>query len=218
MNTRPGEGGRHGVAAFDFDGTIVAGDSFLPFLCLACGTMPTAVAFGRSVAGSLGRRGGLDRDSVKERLVSHLLGGREVAGLLPLARAHAADLVGRARPGMLERIDSHRRAGDLVAIVSASPELYLQVVGDMLGVDAVLATKLEVGPGGRLTGDLDGANCRGPEKVARLRAFIHAALPAGVPAPRISAYGDSVGDAEMMAIADVATWIGPRGSLRQERR
>ena len=49
-----------------------------------------------------------------------------------------------------------------------------------------------------VTGALEGANCRGPEKVARLRAAL------GVDVRLEAAYGDSDGDREMLALADDA--------------
>ncbi|MGH9129917.1 MAG: HAD-IB family hydrolase [Acidimicrobiales bacterium] len=139
-----------------------------------------------------------------------LLAGRDHLGLSSLAREHAAALVTRVRPQMLERLEGHRAGGDRVVIVSASPELYLHAVGEALGVDAVLGTRLEVGADGRLTGALVGRNCRGPEKVSRLKAWISELVGPGGAPPHLCAYGDSAGDAELMALADVATWVGRR--------
>ena len=73
---------------------------------------------------------------------------------------------------MRRRHDWHRQAGHRVVIVSASPTVYLDAAGRRLGVDAVLATELEVGADGRLTGRLAGPNCRGEEKVKRLQAWL----------------------------------------------
>jgi phosphatidylglycerophosphatase C len=52
-----------------------------------------------------------------------------------------------------------------------------------------------------------GGNCRGPEKVARLEAWL-----AGR-APRIYAYGNSSGDRELLARADVGVMVRPRTVL-----
>jgi phosphatidylglycerophosphatase C len=194
------------VAAFDFDGTLVTGDSLLPWLGMACGRLPTAIALAGALAGAL-RHGGLDRDALKADLLSRLLGGWLERDLAAHAQDHAANLVHRLRPQMLGHIRRHQAAGDWVVIVSASPELYLAPVGKALSVDSVLGTRLEVGSDGRLTGRLDGANCRGPEKVTRLKAWMDTL---DGPTPTLCAYGDSSGDKEMMALAEVSTWVGRR--------
>ncbi len=91
-------------------------------------------------------------------------------------------------------------------LVSASPELYVTPIGRRLGFDAVLATRLEVDADGRLTGRLLGANCRGPEKVVRLREWRREGLAMAY------AYGDSAGDREMLDLAVTAVRVGRRPS------
>jgi phosphatidylglycerophosphatase C len=82
--------------------------------------------------------------------------------------------------------------------------LYVSPIGRRLGFDAVLATRLEVDTDGRLTGRLSGANCRGPEKVARLREWRSGELVVDF------AYGDSAGDREMLALAEVPIKVSRR--------
>jgi phosphatidylglycerophosphatase C len=98
--------------------------------------------------------------------------------------------------------------------VSASFEMYLRPLAGLLGAHDVLAARLEVGPDGRLTGRLDGDNCRGPEKVRRLHSWLdeHAG---GRSAVHVTAYGDSVGDLELLADADEARWVGRGGIPRR---
>jgi HAD superfamily hydrolase (TIGR01490 family) len=96
---------------------------------------------------------------------------------------------------MVERLGWHRSQGHEVVVVSASFTDYLRPVADRLGVDAVLATELEV-VDGRLTGRLAGANVRGAEKVRRLETWL------GDEPAELWAYGDSSGDRELLARAD----------------
>jgi phosphatidylglycerophosphatase C len=105
------------------------------------------------------------------------------------------------RPDVRARVEWHRSEGHELVLVSASPELYVAPIGRRLGFDDVLATRLEVDADGRLTGRLVGANCRGPEKVARLRQWRGDALVIAY------AYGDSAGDREMLALAETAVKI-----------
>ena len=54
-----------------------------------------------------------------------------------------------------------------------------------------------------------GANCRGPQKVVRLRAWLDARYGDDIDV-ELWAYGDSSGDEELLAFADHPTWIGKR--------
>ena len=126
-----------------------------------------------------------------------------------------------ARTDVRERLEWHRARGHRLVIVSASPESYLAPVGDDLGVDAVVATRLDVGPDGRLTGDYDGRNCRGAEKLARVRRLMAQWTADGTVdttgASAISAvlwaYGNSDGDRQLLAGADVGVDVGRLGRL-----
>jgi len=108
---------------------------------------------------------------------------------------------------MVDRLKWHRGQGHTVVIVSASYEDYLCPVAEHLEVDAVLATRLEVGSDGVLTGGLLGRNCRADEKVHRLHAWMR---DAGINPndATVWAYGDSAGDRELLAAADHAVWAG----------
>jgi HAD superfamily hydrolase (TIGR01490 family) len=201
------------VAVFDFDGTLSRRDSLLPFLVFVCGARATARAvvaearrFGQVLLGTA------SRDEAKEALLTRLLSGADARPLKESGELFADRLVNRElRPAMRRRLEWHRRAGHRLVIVSASPTIYLETAGRLLGVDAVLATELEVDADGRLTGRLSGRNCRGDEKANRLRAWLDGAghEPSGRPG-QLWAYGDSRGDVDMLALADVAVWVGWR--------
>jgi phosphatidylglycerophosphatase C len=122
-------------------------------------------------------------------------------------------------------------------LVSASPEYYVKPVGDELGVDGVVATRLEVDRDGKLTGRFDGGNCRGAQKLARLVQWMETspdARPDGEGAhdvtthkrddngrPYLWAYGNSAGDLQMLGAADIgvdAGRLGRFGKLRRFRR
>jgi HAD superfamily phosphoserine phosphatase-like hydrolase len=74
----------------------------------------------------------------------------------------------------------------------------LQPFGDLCEVDAVLCTRLEEA-NGTFTGKILGNNCRGDEKVARVREWMSTS---GLPAEALMyAYGDSSGDTALLAAA-----------------
>lgn len=201
------------VAAFDVDGTLTRRDTMVPFLQRLCGVQRLARALGRrGLALSAVALGRVDRDVVKDAVLGDLLAGRDAAAVRAAGADYAMFLVsrGRLRPDTLARLRDHRSAGDRVVLVSASLDVYLKPLGERLGVDGVLCSTLEEGADGRLTGRLFGANCRGPEKVARLHTWFDAE---GIPSPRLVAYGDSTGDRELLARADVGILVRPRRPL-----
>ena len=186
------------VAAFDFDGTLTKRDSLLPFLASVRGTATVGLAMAR-LSPQLGRMalGRGDRDSTKEQLVTRLLAGFPADELHAAGIRYADHLATRLRPDVVARLDWHRDSGHELVLISASPTVYLAPLGAQLGFTTVLATRLDIGPDGRLTGRLDGGNCRGPEKVTRLRAWLRDRTPT-----EVWAYGDSAGDDELLAFAD----------------
>ncbi len=205
------------VAAFDFDGTLTNGGSVFAFLVAvrdrravvdaALGLSPRllhAAVAGGSVA-----------DRNKEELFERVLAGVSVEHLRSVSAAFAREHLARhLRDDVRRRFDWHRTRGDRVVIVSASPECYVGPAGAQLGADAVIATRLEVGPNGALTGRYDGKNCRGEEKLRRLRAWIGEEEPAG----RLWAYGNSRGDLKMLSAAEVGVNVGRLGRFGQLRR
>ena len=198
------------VAAFDFDGTLSPRDNFVPFLRRFAGTATTARAF--AVAALRVAKTGREhwtRNDVKAEILDQLVGGREVADLEDTARVFAADVIAHhLQADAIELVDWHRTQGHRLVIVSASLAVYLRPIAEHLRFDAVLATELEVGGDGRLSGRMAGENVRGPEKARQLDAWIARECPGG--SPFVWAYGDSSGDKELWARADRAVRLGRR--------
>ena len=181
------------VAVFDFDGTLTRRDTLLPFLRRTQGGRRTSIAL-LATSLLLAR----DRDAAKEGLLQRLLAGAEIDELQSAAQVFADAVIQRGiRPSMVERVQSHKAEGHELVIVTASPELYVRPIGERLGFDAVLGTRLETDGNGRLTGRLKGRNCRGQEKVERLRAWLGSDA-------ELYAYGDSSGDRALWEFADHA--------------
>lgn len=199
------------LAAFDLDRTLTRQDTLMPFLLRAVGRARTyrsilACSLPLARAAAFGGAGP-HRDRAKAALLHRVLGGVPLAALAEAAEAFADHVMARGlRADVQARVDWHREQGHELVLVSASPELYVSPIGRRLGFDAVLATRLEVGADGRLTGRILGANCRGPEKVVRLREWRGDAVAVAY------AYGDSAGDREMLALAATAV------KLRRRRR
>ena len=185
------------IAAFDVDGTLTWTDSFMLFLRFVSGRwlfmarmvqlVPVFLAYMMRLA---------DRDTTKNRLMILCLRGMSKAryDLWCQDFAHVAYPI-IARPDAIARLNSHMGVRDDVVMVSASLQDYLKVWAHTLGVPIVLATQVEVSAG-LLTGAKMGPNCRGLEKLTRIKAHFG-------DAPLVAAYGDSRGDREMLAASQV---------------
>lgn len=194
------------VAAFDFDETLTRRDSVVPFLRLLAGDRGLTLgllARSHRLAPAAVRR---NRDALRAMATDQVFRGRSIAQVEEHARAYGDQLFAVGlRPDTVGRLTWHREAGHRVVIVTAAYEPYASVVGAHLGVDAVLATRLEV-EHDRCTGRLLGSNCRGPEKLQRLRDWL---ADEGLSLDEVTlwAYGDSVGDRELLAAAQHPHWV-----------
>src|SRR5690606_18626286 len=74
------------------------------------------------------------------------------------------------RGGALEAIEEHRRAGDILVLLSASPDLYVPIIAQRLGFTQAICTGVRW-IGERLDGELVTPNRRGDEKTRCLEAL-----------------------------------------------
>ncbi len=205
------------VAAFDFDGTLAEGGSVFGYLSALRGSVVVASAAlvfaPRLVHAALAA--GTVADRTKELLFERVLAGVDLDRAEEVGAAFArSHLDHHLRPSVRARFDWHRRRGDRVVIVSASPHLYVGPAGERLGADGVVATRLAVSDQGRLTGRYEGANCRGDEKLRLLRRWID---DSGGAPDRLWAYGNSRGDLTMLRAADVGVNVGKLGPVGRLR-
>ena len=200
-------GGTPQLAIFDLDRTLVRGSSLavLGRVLVRDGAVPAGPVVRDLLRHrSFARRG--ETAGEVHGLVGRLLAlaaGREVAPLVA-ALERAAVLVEReAFDGARELLAAHRAAGDLVVIVSASPQELVGAVGRRLGADLAVGTRAEV-IDGRITGRLDGPFCHGPGKLICLRAVLG---PVGL--DRSVAYSDSASDLPLLRACAAAVAVNP---------
>jgi phosphatidylglycerophosphatase C len=205
------------VAAFDFDGTLTDGGSVFDFLA-AVTDRATVARASVALAPRLAHAaiaGGTVADRTKEALFVRILAGTEAARFAQIGDEFAAaHLTGNLRPEVRRRLDWHRGRGDHVVVVSASPAAYIGPAAERLGADGAIATHLAVDDAGRLTGRYDGGNCRGEEKIRRLRLWM---AEIGLEGAHLWAYGNSRGDLRMLRAADTGVNVGRLGRLGQLR-
>ncbi|WP_082556774.1 HAD family phosphatase [Modestobacter sp. Leaf380] len=117
----------------------------------------------------------------------------------PLVYAEAADL-----------IEEHRAAGREIVIVSSSGAEMVEPIGEMLGVDRVVATRMVVAEG-RYTGEIE-YYAYGENKAASMRAV---AAEMGYDLADCWAYSDSVTDLPMLTAVGHPTAVNPDRGLRR---
>ncbi|HSZ51207.1 MAG TPA: HAD-IB family hydrolase [Caulobacteraceae bacterium] len=185
------------IAAFDFDGTLTVRDSFMAFLIWEAGPVSAALKLIRLAPSTLAYLGHRDRGRIKAAALRIFLRGAPLARAQAQARAFA-DQARLLRPDALACWEAWKARGARMTIVSASPQFVVEPFAQRLGADRLIATQVERDAEGRITGALLGRNCRGPEKVARLRQEF------GPDVRLEAAYGDTDGDREMLALAKTA--------------
>lgn len=187
------------IVGFDFDGTLTVEDSFTAFLKWRTTPLRHALGMIRLAPAAIAWLGHRDRGIIKAAAVREFLRGEPREALEAQAEAFMEEAWPRfMRPDALACWEDWGRRGAHRVIVTASPETTVLPFARRLGAEALLGTRLAFDAEHRVAGAFDGANCRGDEKVRRLR------LAYGGNVRLAAAYGDTSGDAEMLQIADQA--------------
>lgn len=73
----------------------------------------------------------------------------------------------------IDMIKKLKNEGCKIYLISASPEFYLKELYDIKEVDVIIGTKFRV-ENGFFAREMDGLNCKGEEKVRRLKEYLQA--------------------------------------------
>ncbi len=185
------------LVAFDFDGTLTVKDSYVTFLKWRAGPARYALGMVKLVPAALAYLVHRNRGRIKAAATREFLKGVSQDRLEADARRFAEIFAPKLfRPDALAVWRRWRATGAKTIIVTASPDTVVAPFARGLGADALIATRLAYDNRDRVIGVFAGANCRGPEKVKRLREAY------GEDVRLAAAYGDTSGDREMLKIAD----------------
>jgi phosphatidylglycerophosphatase C len=139
-----------------------------------------------------------DRGRIKAQAVGEFLVGVTRPELEADAEAFAEEFGPQLlRPDALAAWRRWRAEGARLVIVSASPTEVVAPFAERLGADRLIATELAYDAQGRVRGAFSTPNCRGPEKIVRLKAVF------GDDLKLKAAYGDTSGDKEMLDMAEI---------------
>ncbi|MET0547331.1 MAG: HAD-IB family hydrolase [Caulobacterales bacterium] len=186
------------IVAFDLDGTLTTKDTLTQFLIWRAGVLKAAfigillIPYALAYALRL-----LNRGQIKQAALRRFIKGVPAETLEMDSKRFAAKVLPRIlRPAGVAALRAHVAAGDRVLLVTASPEFVPHAWAQTENLELV-ATRMQVHKG-RVTGRLEGLNCRGPEKVRRLGELLGEAVRLDL------AYGDSDGDTDMLAAAETS--------------
>ena len=182
--------------AFDFDGTLTTRDTLIAFIRYACGTPRFLLGFLLHAPLLVLMKLRLySNGKAKQRLFSWFFRGMPIETFDTLCQSFALSHRHLLRPETVCLLQQALSEGSEVLVVSASIDNWVQ---PFFPAVTVLGTQIEV-IDGRLSGRFLTPNCYGQEKVRRILA-----LHPDRSAYRLTAYGDSRGDRELLAFADEA--------------
>lgn len=187
------------IAAFDFDGTITYRDTLVPFIIYSRGWFRLIWAVMRHFpllcSYMLGNK---SRQEVKETFLTQLFQGFPISQVREWGLQFAeTKLAEKIRPAALKRLQWHQKQGHQCVLVSANLDVYLNPWAEKMGFERVITSIVASDAESKVTGKLVGANCWGPEKKKRLDTALGSRNRY-----LLYAYGDSLGDKEMLAYAD----------------
>ena len=204
-------------ALFDFDGTLIRGDSIVRLCFYAAKkkmmSLPQLLCAGTQAALYLCRMTTAVRS--KQAALSFLK-GKTQQEMREFAEDFCRDVLSKKlyRDGAAE-MKKHKKAGAEVWLVSASPAFYLEPLRQYLPITGVIGTRVHMDENGVFTGLIAGENCRGYEKPLRL-AEVLASRGDMIEYADSWAYGDTAGDAPMLALCGHKVAVNPRKKLMKE--
>ncbi|MFE0376625.1 HAD family hydrolase [Streptomyces inhibens] len=205
------------AAFFDLDKTVIAKSSTLTFSksFYQGGLINRRAVLRTAYAQFVFLAGGADHDQMERmrEYLSSLCRGWDVAQVREIVAETLHDLID---PIIYDEaaslIEEHHAAGRDVVIVSTSGAEVVEPIGELLGADRVVATRMVVGEDGRFTGEVE-YYAYGPTKAEAVREL---AASEGYDLERCYAYSDSATDVPMLSAVGHPYAVNPDRALRRE--
>ncbi|HET6742860.1 MAG TPA: HAD-IB family hydrolase [Kribbella sp.] len=203
------------AAFFDLDKTILARSSTLAFSrpFYAGGLINRRTVLRSAYAQFVYLLGGADHDQMERmrEYISAMCTGWDVSTV----QAIVADTLDHIVRPMIHReaielIEQHHRAGRDVVIVSSSGAEVVEPIGELLGADRVIATRMVVADG-KYTGEI-AEYAYGPHKVTAIEAL---AAAEGYDLATSYGYSDSITDEPLLAAVGHPYAVNPDKALRR---
>jgi HAD superfamily hydrolase (TIGR01490 family) len=202
------------AAFFDLDRTLMAGSSGMAWVRASYDAklISRAQMLRWARDGLVFRLRGSTDATTKAAMdqISEVLKGTRGRDLQRLGPQVLAGVLPRIYPEMLAEVHEHQDAGRPTFIVSAAGNDLVESLARVLGADAGIGTRYEVGADGRFTGRLDGPFVYGEGKVDAMRRF---ADEHGIDLLASYAYSDSASDLPMLRAVGNPVAVNPDPEL-----
>lgn len=190
------------LALFDFDGTLCKKDSFTGFIFYALSKrhivkqgikiLPWIQAYYLNI---------YPANSMRIKLFNAMFKQADANEIQDIANEYAQRLVRQLDQNLYQQLLKHQNNGDDVVLVSASVDIYLKIICQILDID-LICTGTEV-IDGKFTGNYSTPDCSCEQK--RLRILEKYDLDQY---DKIFAYGNSEEDLDMLHLADYKFMVG----------
>ena len=201
------------VAFFDFDGTLIKGDSIFRFCIYSFKNKHATLGqFLKTLCAGLGYLLSIISASKSKEIALSFCKNKDEVALQKLAESFCNDvLIPSLYVKGQEEIKKHLDKGTKVILVSASPEFYLMPLKNKLKLTDILATPMEFNSQRIFTGKV-GNNCKGEEKPIRINNYLKKkGIELNIETS--SAYGDTASDYPMMKMVNNRFIIRPKRKL-----
>ncbi|MGN6523698.1 MAG: HAD family hydrolase [Actinomycetes bacterium] len=211
-----GVSSRREAAFFDLDKTIIARSSTLAFSrpFYRGGLLNRRAVLKSAYAQFMYLVGGADHDQMEKMraYLSAMCAGWDVQQVQDIVGETLHDLIDPlVYDEAVTLIEQHHAAGRDVVIVSTSGAEVVEPIGQMLGADHTIATRMVI-EDGHYTGEI-AYYAYGPTKAEAIRAL---AAHEGYDLSRSYAYSDSATDLPMLEAVGHPTAVNPDRMLRRE--
>ncbi|HNY10768.1 MAG TPA: HAD-IB family hydrolase [Candidatus Wallbacteria bacterium] len=197
----------------DIDETLFTCDTFVELMKYYIYVEPKKLAFipGIALCAIAFKAGMASNVEMKEKALS-VFSGETRTRINALSRRFIEKLFSRSlNRAVYENIKRLTATGlyDIV-IISASPSFYIDLIGEKICAFKTIATNVKFGASGVITSSLEGANCKGSEKIKRLEAEIRLS---DYDLKNSYAFSDSITDSPMFDIVGRPVAVNPDREL-----
>lgn len=200
------------IVIFDLDGTITRHDTYVRFLLFSIYQQPLKILQLPMLAIDVLRHklGRQTNTWLKKRFLRAVLAGQNRDIIIKRGHSFSRYVASKGvRQDAIAIIKSHQELGHDLVLLSASLDIYVELLGKLLGFKYIICTRT-TWDNDVLASELDGGNCYGETKIQRLKIWL-----ADRPGSSIRvAYGDHESDFPLLRLAQRGVVVNPDKKLR----